>query len=75
MDENNTTVEKTEEQILEEQIVAEVNGVLAKNNYALQPYMVYHETGAFPAVKLRKLADTAPAATTEGDANLDAKIA
>lgn len=65
---------------MEEQIVAEVNDVLAKHNYGLQPYIVYHETGAFPAVKLRKLQEKTTDASAmsgqpvEGDANLDAKI-
>lgn len=61
MDENTSTenkvAEKTPEQMEEEMVVAEINTVLEKHGYGLKPFMIYHDTGVFPAVKPTKLSE------------------
>ena len=50
-----TTTNKSPEQIESEQVIKDLNAVLEKAKFALQPYLIFNEKGVIPAVKVVKL--------------------
>ncbi len=46
---------KSADQIVEEGLVNQINGILEKAGYAIKAFLVFKEEGVFPGVKLSKV--------------------